>query len=281
MPDSLMPPNNRLLAALPHDVQGRLAPDLKPIYLRQGTVLHDYGQTPCTVYFPADAIVSLSCLTENGACAEVSQVGSEGLVGIAALMPGDSRSTVATVQAAGHAYALGAQRLRDELAQNPAMLLTMLRYTQSLILQMAQMAVCNRHHSIDQQLCRWLLRFDDHLPGQRLIVTHEQIANMLGVRREGITRATRKLNQLGTIRCGRNEITVLDRSRLEHLSCECYEVVRQETERLLPQPAGLGHWQRQSPPIPWAALPARLSPTRTAAAGTGREYRPDQAASSR
>ncbi len=244
MTDILLLPHNRLLTSLPADVQRRLAPELRAVHLPQGTVLHGGGQTPSKVYFPAGAIVSLSCLTESGDCTEVSQVGNEGMVGVAALMAGTSSPTVAVVQGAGYAFMLSGQRLRDELGQSPAMLMLLLRYTQTLMVQMAQMAVCNRHHSIDQQLSRWLLRFDDHRPGQRLAVTHEQIAAMLGVRRENISRATQKLHQIGVVRCGRSAITVLDRPRLERLSCECYGAVHKGSERLLsPAAAAPPDWQ--------------------------------------
>ncbi len=256
MPDILLYPQNRLLAALPQGAQQRLAADLKPVYLPQGSVLHGGGEPLCKVYFPAGAVVSLNCLAESGDCAEVSQIGSEGMVGISAFMTGDSSPTVAIVQRAGYAYSLNGQRLRDELGQNPDLLMLLLRYTQTQMLQMAQMAVCNRHHSIDQQLCRWLLRFDDHLPGQRMAVTHEQIANLLGVRRENITRATLKLHKLGVIRCGRSEITVLDRPWLERLSCECYGAVRRESERLLPQLASPPRWLGPIPAPLWATRPA-------------------------
>lgn len=259
MPDILLYPQNRLLAALPYDVQQRLAPDLKPVYLPQGSVLHGGGQTLSKVYFPAGAVVSLNCLAESGDSVEVSQVGNEGMVGISAFMAGDSSPTAAIVQRSGYAYSLSGQRLRDEMARDPALLLLLLRYTQAQMLQMAQMAVCNRHHSIDQQLGRWLLRFDDHLPGQRLAVTHEQIANLLGVRRENITRATLKLHKLGVIRCGRSEITVLDRPRLERLSCECYAAVKRESERLLPQLNSPPRWLGQTPAPLWVTRPASLS----------------------
>lgn len=264
MTDILLHPRNRLLDSLPAEVQRRLAPDLQAVHLLQGTELHGGGQAPSKVYFPAGAVVSLSCLTENGDCAEVSQIGNEGLVGVSALMAGTGSPTVAIVQAAGYAYMLSGQRLRDELGHSPAMLMLLLRYTQTLMLQMAQMAVCNRHHSIDQQLSRWLLRFDDHRPGQRLAVTHEQIATMLGVRRENITRATQKLHQLAVIRCGRSEITVLDRPRLERLSCECYGAVHKGSERLLPPAtAAPPDWQKSAvTAIGRSGLPA----PRTAAA---------------
>ncbi|WP_293394840.1 Crp/Fnr family transcriptional regulator [Nevskia sp.] len=245
MPHILVHPHNHLLAALPADVQQGLAADLKLVHLPQGTVLQEGGQPPSKVYFPAGAIVSLSCQTAGGDGAEISQIGSEGLVGIAALMADDSGPTVAFVQSAGYAYSVSGQRLRDEAGRNSAMLTLMLRYTHRLLLQTAQMAVCNRHHSIDQQLCRWLLGFDDHRPGQTLAVTHEQIATRLGVRRENISRATLKLHKLGVIRCGRSEIKVLDRRQLERLSCECYGAIRKASERLLPLPASPARWSGQ------------------------------------
>jgi len=251
MPDILVRPQNHLLAALPITVRQRLAVDLKLVYLSQGTVLQGGGQPPSKVYFPAGAIVSLSCQTAGGDSTEISQVGSDGLIGIAAFMPDDGGPTVAVVQSAGYAYSISGQRLRDEADQNPTMLMLMLRYTQSLVLQTAQMAVCNRHHSIDQQLSRWLLRFDDHRPGQTLAVTHEQIATRLGVRRENITRATLKLHKLGVIRCGRSEITVLDRRQLESFSCECYRAVRKTSERLPLQLAGPLNWSGQQSAVTW------------------------------
>lgn len=245
MPHILAHPHNHLLAALPADVRQRLGAALKLVHLPQGTVLQEGGQAPSKVYFPAGAVVSLSCQTAGGEGAEISQIGSEGLVGIAAFMADDSGPTVAIVQSAGYAYVLSGQRLRDEAGQHPALLTLLLRYTHSLMLQTAQTAVCNRHHSIDQQLSRWLLRFDDHRPGQTLAVTHEQIASRLGVRRENITRATLKLHKLGAIHCGRSEIRVLDRRQLERLSCECYGAIRKASERLLPLPASQARWNGQ------------------------------------
>jgi CRP-like cAMP-binding protein len=186
------------------------------------------------VYFPTDSIISLLYVMENGASAEISVVGNEGLIGVALFMGGESTPSRAIVQSAGSAYRLLGQRLKDEFNRHGDLLQLMLRYTQSLITQMAQTAVCNRHHSIDQQLCRWLLLSLDRLPSNRLVMTQELIANMLGVRREGVTSAAGKLERAGVIEYTRGHITVLDRPKLEELCCECYAVVKKETDRLLP-----------------------------------------------
>ena len=186
------------------------------------------------VYFPTDSIVSLLYVMADGASAEISVVGNEGLIGIALFMGGETTPSRAIVQSAGHAYRLIGQRLKDEFHRNGEMQLLLLRYTQALITQMAQTAVCNRHHSVDQQLCRWLLLSLDRLSSNHLTMTQELIANMLGVRREGVTDAAGKLQKLGVIHYSRGQITVLDRPRLEQLCCECYAVVRKETDRLLP-----------------------------------------------
>ena len=186
------------------------------------------------VYFPTDSIVSMLYVMENGASAEISVVGNEGLIGISLFMGGESTPSRAIVQSAGSAYRLLGSRLKEEFNRHGDMLLLMLRYTQSLITQMSQTAVCNRHHSIDQQLCRWLLLSLDRLPSNHLTMTQELIANMLGVRREGVTDAASKLQKLGVIDYSRGQITVLDRPKLEKLSCECYAVVKKETDRLLP-----------------------------------------------
>jgi CRP-like cAMP-binding protein len=185
------------------------------------------------VYFPTDCIVSLLYVMESGASAEISVVGNEGVVGISLFMGGESTSSRAIVQSAGSAYRLAGQRIKDEFNLHGEMMLLLLRYTQSLITQMSQTAVCNRHHSIDQQLCRWLLLSLDRLSDNTLTMTQELIANMLGVRREGVTEAAGKLQRLGVIDYSRGHITVLDRPKLETLSCECYEVVKRETDRLL------------------------------------------------
>jgi CRP-like cAMP-binding protein len=225
---------NHLLAALSPEVQARLEPYLEPIALPLGKVLYESGGAMRHVYFPTDSIVSLLYVMESGASAEISVVGNEGLVGVAVFMGGESTPSRAIVQSAGSALRLPGQRLKDEFNRHGELLQLMLRYTQALITQMAQTAVCNRHHSIDQQLCRWLLLSLDRLPGNRLTMTQELIANMLGVRREGVTEAAGKLQQVGVIEYSRGRITVLDRSELEKMSCECYSVVKKETDRLLP-----------------------------------------------
>jgi CRP-like cAMP-binding protein len=228
------PLENHLLAALSFECQARVFPRLQLVPLALGEVLHESGCVLHHVYFPTDSIVSLLYVMECGASAEISVVGNEGLVGIALFMGGETTPSRAIVQSAGHAYRLEAQHLKDEFHRHGEMLLLMLRYTQSLITQMAQTAVCNRHHSIDQQLCRWLLLSLDRLPDNHLVMTQELIANMLGVRREGVTEAAGKLQKEGVIEYARGRITVLDRPKLETLSCECYTVVKKETDRLLP-----------------------------------------------
>jgi CRP-like cAMP-binding protein len=228
------PCQNHLLAALPIEARDRLFPHLDFERLPLGKVLYESGDTLGHAYFPTDSIVSLLYVMESGASAEISVVGNEGLIGVALFMGGESTPSRAIVQSAGGAFRLAGQRLKDEFNRHGELLLLVLRYTQALITQMAQTAVCNRHHSIDQQLCRWLLLSLDRLPGNRLTMTQELIANMLGVRREGVTEAALKLQKLGVIRYSRGEITVLDRPRLEELVCECYSVVRLESQRLLP-----------------------------------------------
>mgnify|MGYP000563134684 CR=1 FL=1 len=230
------PLQNHLLAALPEEVQARLFPFIELIELPLGLVVYEAGDKLAYVYFPVDAIVSLLYVMESGASAEISVVGNEGLIGIALFMGGQSTSSRAVVQSAGHAYRLKGEKLTEEFSRHGTLLELMLRYTQSLITQMAQTAVCNRHHSIDQQLCRWLLLSLDRLPDNHLTMTQELIANMLGVRREGVTEAAGKLQKLGVIDYHRGHITVLDRQKLETLSCECYAVVKAETDRLLPYP---------------------------------------------
>jgi CRP-like cAMP-binding protein len=187
------------------------------------------------VYFPTDSIVSLLYVLADGASAEISVVGNEGLIGIALFMGGETTPSRAIVQSAGSAYRLAGQELKDEFHRSGEVQLLLLRYTQALITQLAQTAVCNRHHSVDQQLCRWLLLSLDRLPSDELIMTQELIANMLGVRREGVTEAAGKLERSGVIRYARGRITVLDRPKLEQLCCECYAVVKKETDRLLPR----------------------------------------------
>lgn len=225
---------NYLLAALPTKIQQRLLPHLELVVLPLGEVLYESGDTLRHVYFPTDSIISLIHVMENGASAEMSVVGNEGLVGVALFMGGESTSSRAVVHNGGHAFRLPGQRLKDEFNRHGELLVLMLRYTQALITQMAQTAVCNRHHAIDQQLCRWLLLSLDRLQGNELRMTQELIASMLGVRREGVTEAAGKLQKLGVIKYRRGHITVLNRRKLEQLSCECYAVVKQETDRLLP-----------------------------------------------
>lgn len=227
------PQQNHLLAALPVEVQERLFPHLEQVSLPLGKVLYESGDTMRHVYFPTDSIISLLYVMENGASAEISVVGNEGIIGIALFMGGGSTPSRAIVQSAGTAYRLSGQRIKNEFNRHGDLLLLMLRYTQSLITQMAQTAVCNRHHSVDQQLCRWLLLSLDRLPSNQLTMTQELIANMLGVRREGVTDAAGKLQKLGVIEYARGHITVLDRAKLEELSCECYAVVKRESDRLL------------------------------------------------
>ncbi|CDF86775.1 transcriptional regulator, Crp/Fnr family [Pseudomonas knackmussii B13] len=249
MPETPSPRQNHLLAALPPDVQERLFPHLELLRLPLGKALYESGDAMRHVYFPTDAIISLLYVMENGASAEISVVGNEGLIGVAVFMGGESTPSRAVVQSAGSVYRLSGQRLKDEFNRHGEMLQLMLRYTQALITQMAQTAVCNRHHSIDQQLCRWLLLSLDRLPSNQLTMTQELIANMLGVRREGVTEAAGKLQKLGVIEYSRGRINVLDRARLEELSCECYAVVKKETDRLLPyvptRPAARAGGQRK------------------------------------
>lgn len=228
------PTGNHLLAALPAAEFQRWQPLLEPVDLPLGHVLYESGCALSHVYFPTTSIVSLLYVMENGASAEIAVVGLEGVVGISLFMGGETTPNRAVVQSAGKGYRLRAQALKDEFHQaGPAMHL-LLRYTQALITQMSQTAVCNRHHSLDQQLCRWLLLSLDRLQGSELVMTQELIANMLGVRREGVTEAALKLQRMGLIRYARGHISVLDRPGLEDRTCECYAVVRDEYRRLLP-----------------------------------------------
>ncbi len=224
---------NHLLEALGAEVRLRLLPHLKWVEMPLGRVLYEPGDQLKHVYFPTDCIISLLYVMEDGASAEISVVGNEGVLGVAVFMGGDSTSSRAIVQSAGFAYSLPSRIIKEEFNACPPLRMLMLRYAQALITQMAQTAVCNRHHTIDQQLCRWLLLSLDRLPDNQLTMTQELIANMLGVRREGVTDAAGKLQRLGVIAYSRGHITVLDRPRLEQLCCECYAVVRAETDRLL------------------------------------------------
>lgn len=229
----LKPQQNHLLAALTEDIQKSLFPHLKLVSLSLGEVLYESGDVMQNVYFPTDSIVSLLYVLEDGASAEISVVGNEGMIGIALLMGGESTSSRAIVQSAGYAYQMKRKQIKEEFNRHGQLMSLMLRYTQSLITQMAQTAVCNRHHSIDKQLCRWLLLSLDRLTTNQLCMTQELIANMLGVRREGVTEAAGKLQRLGVIEYSRGHINVIDRPRLETLCCECYAVVKKETDRLL------------------------------------------------
>jgi CRP-like cAMP-binding protein len=234
MPSPREPQQNHLLAALSAAERERLYPHLQLVSMPLGKVLYESGDLLRHVYFPTDSIISLLYVMADGASAEIAVVGNEGLIGIALFMGGETTPSRAVVQSAGSAYRLMGQYLKEEFRRNSGMQLLLLRYTQALITQMAQTAVCNRHHSVDQQLCRWLLLSLDRLSSNTLIMTQELIANMLGVRREGVTEAAGKLQELGVIRYARGRITVLDRPRLEQLCCECYAVVKKETDRLLP-----------------------------------------------
>jgi CRP-like cAMP-binding protein len=229
------PQQNHLLGALSPAERERIYPHLRLVPMPLGKVLYESGDVLRHVYFPTDSIVSLLYVLADGASAEISVVGNEGLIGIALFMGGETTPSRAIVQSAGHAYRLIGQQLKGEFHRNGEMQLLLLRYTQALITQMAQTAVCNRHHSVDQQLCRWLLLSLDRLSSNQLTMTQELIANMLGVRREGVTEAAGKLHKLGVIQYARGQITVLDRPKLEQLCCECYAVVKKETDRLLPR----------------------------------------------
>jgi CRP-like cAMP-binding protein len=228
------PLDNRLLATLPDAERQRWLLQLEPVEMPLGEVLYESGKALSHVYFPTTSIVSLLYVMENGASAEIAVVGNEGIVGISLFMGGESTPSRAVVQSAGQGYRLKAQAIKDEFKRAPVLHL-LLRYTQALITQMAQTAACNRHHSLDQQLCRWLLLSLDRLHGSELAMTQELIANMIGVRREGVTEAALKLQKAGLIRYARGHISVLDRDGLERRTCECYAVVKKEYERLLPE----------------------------------------------
>lgn len=227
------PAKNLLLAALPEADLARLQPHLEPVVLRLGWAIYESGDRPAHVYFPTEGIVSLLYVMENGASAEIAVTGNEGLIGISLFMGGGSTPSRAIVQSAGHAYRLGAEILKPEFERGGDLQHLLLRFTQALITQMAQTAVCNRHHAVEQQLCRWLLLSLDRLSTSEIRMTQELIANMLGVRREGVTEAAGRLQEAGLIRYHRGQIEVLDRPGLERRVCECYEVVKRESDRLL------------------------------------------------
>ncbi|MDR5900265.1 Crp/Fnr family transcriptional regulator [Halomonas vilamensis] len=224
---------NGLLGLLQKEELARLLPDLEKVTLTLGQSLCESGQTMTHVYFPLDCIVSLLCVMEDGASTEIAVVGHEGVVGVSLFMGGETTPSRAIVQSAGVAYRLKGKLLKHEFYRAGSMQRLMLRYTQALLTQMAQTAVCNRHHSLDKQLCRWLLLSLDRLPGTELLMTQELIANMLGVRREGVTEAAGKLQRAGLITYHRGHITVIDRRGLEERVCECYVVVKREYDRLL------------------------------------------------
>ncbi len=229
-----MPPNqNHLIAALPIEIYERMLPQLEEILMPLGQVLYESGSLMKYAYFPTTAIISMHYVLENGASTEISGVGNEGVLGVALFMGGNTTSSLATVQAAGYAYRMKRQLMVNEFNLAGPMMRLMLRYTQALITQISQTAVCNRHHSIEQQLCRWLLLTLDRLPSQELTITQELIAGMLGVRREGITEAAGNLQRAGLISYRRGHITILNRQGLEFRSCECYNVVKEEFIRLL------------------------------------------------
>ncbi|GHE21864.1 Crp/Fnr family transcriptional regulator [Halomonas urumqiensis] len=239
------PRQNYMLAALPLNEYQRLMPLLQPVELKLGDSLAESGEKMRYVYFPTDSIVSLLCVMDDGDSTEIAVVGAEGVVGISLFMGGETTPSRAIVQSAGHAYRLQGPTLKSEFYRAGPLQDLLLRYTQALITQMAQTAVCNRHHSLDQQLCRWLLLSLDRLPTNELLMTQELIANMLGVRREGVTESAGKLQKAGLIHYHRGRITILDRPGLEERVCECYEVVKKEYDRLLsyrrpPRDKGIG-----------------------------------------
>jgi CRP-like cAMP-binding protein len=248
------PVRNRILAALGAEVRERIFPDLELVSLPLGAVLYESGEASRHAYFPLDSVVALMHLLASGASTEISLVGNQGLLGITSCMGGDSAPRQAVVIGAGFAYRLPTRRLKDEFNRHGEFLRVLLRYTQSLMTQIAQTVVCNRHHTVDKRLCTWLLSALDRLPGDRLTVTQELIAEMLGVRRETVTEAANELRRRGVIEYSRGHITVLDRRQLEQLSCECYSAVKKEADRLLPDPARTSRSSR----IPFLAAAVSL-----------------------
>ncbi|MDO8961983.1 MAG: Crp/Fnr family transcriptional regulator [Methylophilus sp.] len=229
------PQQNLLLNALPDEDFERIEPMLELVEMPLGLVLYESGGQLRHVYFPTTSIVSLLYVLENGASAEIAVVGNEGILGISLFMGGETTPSRAVVQSAGYGYRMSAKNLKEEFKRAGNMMRLLLRYTQALITQMAQTAVCNRHHTVEQQLCRWLLLSMDRLEGDQLNMTQELIANMLGVRREGVTEAACKLQHAGLIQYARGHIKVIDRPGLENRVCECYQVVKTEFDRLLPE----------------------------------------------
>ena len=243
------PKQSHLLNALPAAVYERLLPDLELVPLPLGLAVYESGKEQEYVYFPSASIVSLLYVMEDGSSAEIAVVGNEGVVGIALFMGGETTPSRAVVQSAGYAYRLKASLLKKEFERGGPLQYLLLRYTQALITQMAQTAVCNRHHSVEQQLCRWLLLSLDRLPSNELTMTQELIANMLGVRREGVTEAAGNLQAAGLIQYSRGKITVLDRPKLEERVCECYAVVKRETDRLLSRKSAIVDGFRDGDPV--------------------------------
>lgn len=235
------PRQNHLLDALLQSEYDRLFPNLEYVKLQLGDVLYESGELLKYVYFPIDFIISMLYVMEDGASAEIAIVGNEGILGVSLFMGGETTTSRAVVQSAGYGYKLKAQFLKNEFNRAGPVMRLLLRYTQALITQMSQTAVCNRHHSIEQQLCRWLLLSLDRLASDELSMTQELIANMLGVRREGVTEAAGKLQRAGLIDYKRGTIKVLDRPALEKRVCECYQVVKDEFDRLLPSLHGIAH----------------------------------------
>lgn len=236
-----VPFQNHLLDALPTEEYERLLPNLELVEMHLGQVLYESGGKLSHVYFPTTSIISLLYVMENGASAEIAVVGNEGILGISLFMGGETTPSRAIVQSAGYGYRLKASLLKAEFNRGGPMMRLLLRYTQALITQMSQTAVCNRHHSIEQQLCRWLLLSLDRLSSDNLTMTQELIANMLGVRREGVTEAAGKLQRSGLIEYSRGNIKVLNRLGLERRVCECYSVVKKEFDRLLPDLHAIKH----------------------------------------
>ncbi|GHU18855.1 Crp/Fnr family transcriptional regulator [Betaproteobacteria bacterium] len=234
MPIPHAPRQNHILAALPEEIYERLLPHLEHVSMPLGDVLYESGIQMRHIYFPINSIVSLLYVMENGASAEIAIVGNEGFVGISLFMGGESALNRAVVQSSGEAYRLPGRILKNEFERGGPLQHLFLRYTQALLTQMAQTAACNRHHTLDQQFCRWLLLSIDRLPSNELVMTQELIANMLGVRREGVTEAAGHVQKAGLISYQRGHITVLDRPGLEARACECYAVVKKEFDRLLP-----------------------------------------------
>jgi len=236
VPHDCDPRQNQLLAALPEATWKSWRPHLEPMELQSGQVLCERSSTPAFVYFPTTAVVSLLCMTQDGGSAEIAVVGNDGMIGIPLFMGGNAMPSRAVVQSAGHGYRLRAQAATREVNRDRPVLDMLLRYAQSVIAQVAQTALCNRFHTIDQQLCRRLLLGLDRSPCDELEMTQELVANLLGVRREGVTVAALKLQQAGVIKYSRGHISVLDRGRLEDRACECYAVAKNEYARLLPTP---------------------------------------------